>query len=301
MRAESYGRVVQRARLTRELQGLRHARKETQESTARAVGWSTSKLIRVENGTVGITRADLEYLLRHYEVTDENEVSKLAALALDARAPAWWDDYKVPDRAFMSYVGYEAGAGSIRITDGLLVPGLLQTEEYMRALAVTYPPAGGLETIVRLRKARQRAVAARRPEQVYIIDEAVLWRRVGDDMPAQLHRLIELSAKPEITILVIPFDAGPHFGMKGPFALLSFAPATGLEDVLYLESARRGDLVETGGQTTVGSARETQDAVVDAERDDIAEYREGFEGMLRQALTADASADLIERIATGKR
>jgi transcriptional regulator with XRE-family HTH domain len=300
MSAESYGRVVQRARLTRELQGLRHARRETQEGVARAVDWSTSKLIRVENGTVGITRADLEYLLRHYEVTDENEVSRLAALALDARAPAWWDDYKVPDRAFMSYVGYEAGASSIRITDGLLVPGLLQTEEYMRALAVTYPPAGGLETIVSLRKARQRGIAGRRPDQIYILDEAVLRRRVGDDMPTQLHRLVELSAKPEITILVIPFDAGPHFGMKGPFALLGFAPATGLEDVLYLESARRGDLVQTGGQIALASAGEARAAAVDAEKDDIAEYRAGFEGMLEQALSVDASADLIERIAQGK-
>jgi transcriptional regulator with XRE-family HTH domain len=293
MSAASYGRVVQRARLTRELQALRHARRETQDTTARTVGWSVSKLIRVEGGSVGISRADLEYLLKHYGVTDENEVARLAALALDARAPAWWDEYKIPDKAFMTYVGYEAGASSIRITDGLLIPGLLQTEEYMRCLALTYPPAGGLETMVGLRKARQREVSARRPEQIYILDEAVIRRRVGDTMPAQLQRLIELSARPETTILVIPFDAGPHFGMKGPFALLSFDPATGLEDVLYLESARRGDLVETAGQTPQARPGDTEAE----EADDVAEYRDGFDSMAKVALPADASVELIKRIA----
>ena len=79
-----------------------------------------------------------EHLLRHYGITEEKEVSRLAQLAEDARTSGWWDQHKVPDKDFMTYVGYAAGATSIRMTDGYLVPGPLQTEEHMRALTDTY-------------------------------------------------------------------------------------------------------------------------------------------------------------------
>ena len=87
MSSGSYGRVVQRARLTRELQQLRWSRQETQEAAAKALRWSVSKLIRVEGGWVGLSHADLEYLLKHYGVTEEKEVSRLAQIAEDARSP----------------------------------------------------------------------------------------------------------------------------------------------------------------------------------------------------------------------
>jgi hypothetical protein len=295
MSSGSYGRVVQRARLTRELQDLRWSRRETQETAARALRWSKSKLIRVEGGWVGLSQADLEYLLRHYGVTEEQEVSRLAQLAEDARTSGWWDQYKVPDKDFMTYVGYEAGATSIRMTDGYLVPGPLQTEEYMRALTDTYKPVGGLETMIGLRKARQKDLQARRPEQIYVLDEAVLRRRVGDGdtMPAQLRHLVVLSTRPEITILVIPFDAGPHYGMKGPFALLSFDPETGLNDILYLESARRGDLVEGEGQSRLSQDEDSETAGTD----DVAEARDGFDNMVKAALDRNASREFIDRIA----
>jgi hypothetical protein len=250
----------------------------------------------VERGWVGLSQADLEYLLKHYGVTDEKEVSRLVKLADEAKGRAWWDKYRVPDKDFMAYVGYEAGATHIRVTDGYLVPGVLQTEAYMRALANTYAPAGGLETMVALRKDRQKEMQARRPEQIYVLDEAVLRRRrVGDPdtMPAQLRHLFELSSRPEITILVIPFDAGPHYGMKGPFALLSFEPATGLDDILYLESVRRGDLVETVGQNRLSQGEDDEPT----ESDDVATAREGFDSMVKVALDRDASREFIDRLA----
>ena len=207
----------------------------------------------------------------------------------------WWDKYKIPDKDFMAYVGYEAGASFIRMTDGYLVPGPLQTEEYMRALTRTYKPVGGLEAMIGLRKARQRDLRARRPEQIYVLDEAVLRRRVGDvnTTRAQLQHLVELSARPGVTILAIPFDAGPHYGMKGPFALLSFDPATGLDDILYLESVRRGDLVETEGQNRLGQ----DDDAEPTEADDVAEARDGFDNMVKIALDREASRKFIERVA----
>jgi hypothetical protein len=147
-----------------------------------------------------------------------------------------------------------------------------------------------------LRKARQRELRARRPDQIYVLDEAVLRRRVGDanTLRAQLGNLVELSARQEITILVIRFDAGPHYGMKGPFALLSFDPATGLDDILYLESVRRGDLVETEGQNRLSQDEEGTEVT---EVDDVAEAREGFDNMVRVALDRDASREFIDRIA----
>lgn len=294
MSSENYGRVVQRARLTHELQALRVSRQETQAVAAKNLRWSVSKLIRVERGSVGLSPADLVYLLRHYGITDENEVSRLAKLAEDSKATEWWDKYKVPDKDFVTYVGYEAGATSIRMTDGFRVPGPMQTEEYMRTAARTYTPVGGLETMIGLRKARQKDLLKRRPEQVYIMDEAVLRRGPAHVMEPQLRHLVDLSIRPEITTLVIPFDAGHHFGMKGPFALLSFDPATGLEDILYVESPRRGDLVETVGQNKL-SQEEDSEAT---EADDVAEYQDGFDSMVELALDPAASREFIERIAT---
>jgi hypothetical protein len=112
-------------------------------------------------------------------------------------------------------------------------------------------------------------------------------------MPAQLRHLVVLSTRPEITVLVIPFEAGPHYGMKGPFALLSFDPATGLDDILYLESVRRGDLVEAEGQNRL--SRDEDAETTDA--DDVAEAQDGFDNMVNAALDRDASREFIDRIA----
>ena len=112
-----------------------------------------------------------------------------------------------------------------------------------------------IENIVALRKARQDKVASREVEQIYILDEAALRRKVGDTMPDQLRHLVALTDKPNITILVIKFEAGPHFGMRGPFVILKFD--LDIDDVLYLESARRGDLIIAPGwrDTTGRSGR----------------------------------------------
>ena len=91
---------------------------------------------------------------------------------------------------------------------------------------------------VKLREERQRRIAARSPEQYYVLDEAVIRRPVGSAMPDQLRHLIRISQKPNVTIRIIPFSQGPHFGLRGPFVLLSFDGP--LDSVLYLESARRG-------------------------------------------------------------
>jgi transcriptional regulator with XRE-family HTH domain len=286
------GPVVQRRLLVRELKTLRHRAGKSQEEVAGSLEWSPSKLIRVEGGLVGISRTDLEALLRCYGVEDRDRLDELASLARGARAKGWWSDFDISDKAYQTYVGYESGASSIKVSQGLLVPGLLQTVDYARGVTPTYTLQGEAEFVVGLREERQKRVFERAPEQHHIIDEAVIRRHVGDAMPGQLRHLIEVSQQPEVTIQIMPFKAGPHVGMKGPFVLLSFD--TGLEDVLYMESARRGDLLIASpeGETVSGGGG---DPTVDR-TGAIPEYLDGFEQMAKMALGPQQSQEFIGQV-----
>jgi hypothetical protein len=179
------------------------------------------------------------------------------------------------------------------MSDAANIPGILQTEPYMRTLLVAEFGASGerIENIVALRKARQEIMASRKTEQVYILDEAALRRRVGDSMPDQLRHLVALTDKPNITILIIKFDAGPHFGMRGPFVILKFD--FGLDNVLYLESARRGDLIiGPGGERQQGDPGDIAAARVD----DVKDYAAGFRSMINIALDRTDSVKFIQRV-----
>jgi transcriptional regulator with XRE-family HTH domain len=296
MSSDDYGPVVANALLIKDLRARRHGRGEKQEAVAKALEWSKSKFMRVELGTVRVTRADLELLLRHYEVDDDAVVARLISLARAARAPAWWDKHNIGDKAYQAYIGYEAGASTIKMSQGLLVPGILQAPSYARVVAATYVPADQIDGLVSLRIERQENIFDEEnpPQQYHILDEAVIRRRVGNAMPEQLRYLIELSQRPEVDIRVIPFKVGPHFGMRGPFALLGFD--VDLDDVLYLESARRGDLLIAGpddGETVSGSPG----GGASAKLDEIVEYQEGFDTLQKLALEPDASRELLDRAA----
>jgi hypothetical protein len=292
MSSHRSGPVVQRALLTRELIKLRQSSKETQQVAARALRWSLSKFIRVEGGGVRLSQADLEYLLRHYNVTNEEYIKFLSDLAEGGRTRGWWQDYKLSDKAFADYIGYETDASRMQISEGLNIPGLLQTEPYMRAISLAYGIGDEqIGDIIALRKARQEHVGSRAAEQIYILDEAALRRRVSDTMPDQLRHLIALADKPYIIILVIPFGTGPHLGMKGPFTILSFD--FGLEDVLYLEGSRRGDLIlGPGSQTLPEDLKDAAPAWVD----EVVNYQEGFQSMINIALDRADSVKFVERV-----
>ena len=143
-----------------------------------------------------------------------------------------------------------------------------------------------------LRLERQKEVFKRAPDQYHILDEAVLRRHVGTAMPEQLQHLIELADRPEVTIRVIPFAAGPHFGLRGPFVLLGFDVP--LDDVLYLESARRGDLRVSEQDSVAGQGAPAPDDAAE----EIAIYEDGFESLTKLALGTQDSLDLIARIAS---
>lgn len=281
------GPVVQRALLTAELQNLRRDRHKTQEDVARALDWSPSKLIRIEGGSVGISTTDLQALLRLYEVTDTELIKQLETLARGARRRGWWAPFKnVVDQAYYAYLGFEAGASLIRSFEPMVVPGVLQTDEYAAAVTVEYFPnsATSVDSVVdtRLRRQEELLHGANPPRQEFILDEAVVRRRVGGQrdpgiMPRQLHHLLELAALPWCTIEVIPFSKGSHFGLRGPFTLLEFD--MGLNTVLFLENSRA-----SGGEVTSAAA-------------DVATYLEAFEHLRELTLSPDESVAFIREAA----
>jgi Domain of unknown function (DUF5753) len=174
-------------------------------------------------------------------VTDEEERDALRALARRASAPGWWHDYSdVLPTWFEAYVGLEEVATQIRAYEVQFVPGLLQTEDYARAVTLLGHDAASareIERRVRLRMTRQGVLAREDPPNVWaVIDEAVLRRPAGGPavMRGQLEHLAELALRPNVTIQIIPFRTGGHSAAGGPFSILRFAEPD-LPDVVYLE------------------------------------------------------------------
>lgn len=240
--------VVQRRRLRTELRKARQDSGQTQDQVALAMDWSLSKVIRIEAGSVGISTNDLKVLLRHYKIVDPARTEELIALARAARERSWWSMYRdVAPPGLLQLIGYESAASIRRNFEPLLVPGLLQTEEYARAVIRgldDQAPAERVDTRVEIRMRRQELVdRANPPLLFFILDEAVVRRVVGSKgiMRRQIRRLIELADRPNVTIEVVPFGAGVHPGLKGSFVVLEFPDAAD-DDVLYLESPS-GDLI----------------------------------------------------------
>jgi transcriptional regulator with XRE-family HTH domain len=286
--ATDQGPVVQSAVLRGEIVRLRKESGLTQEQVAADLEWSPSKLIRVEGGRSSITKVDLDALLARYGVTSESTRERLQLMNRGARERGWWDKYRGEDVAsnYLSYVGFEAGAAFIRQFESAFVPGLLQTADYAEAVTVNSVDAIRVASIVGLRLERQSELAQRdpRPRQYYVVDEAVVRRHVGiakspDIMPEQLRHIADKAEQDDlITIRVIPFEAGAHRGLYGPFALLEFDG--GLPDLLYIDAGR----AEFASMVMGDDAR-------------VAEYRDDFELLLEDALSADKSIELIRSVA----
>jgi transcriptional regulator with XRE-family HTH domain len=281
------GPVVQSALLCRELTSLRREKELTYAQVAAALGWSPSKLIKIEGGHGTITTADLDALLAQYGITEAATVELFHALHRGARGRAWWDSYAGQvNPAYLKYVGYEAGAVSIRQFQNSLVPGLLQTPRYADVVTnVGAADAGWVTPVTELRFERQSHLASRSapPRQLFVIDEAVIRRHVGISqdpaiMPDQLRSIARRAEQDTlVTVRVIPFGAGAHPGLFGPFTLLGFGEE--LPDVLYRDPGR-GTF-----ELTIG------------DHPQVSEHMADFEGLLESALTAGESIQLIWTVA----
>ncbi|RSM85027.1 transcriptional regulator [Kibdelosporangium aridum] len=209
------------------LRDARTKRKLTQKDVADAMEWSTSKLVRIEGGNVGISVTDLKALLFQYEITDEAEVGRFVELARAAKKAAWWQpyrDYFPPE--FITFLGLEASSIRLRQFQQLVVPGLLQAPEYIRVLMqLGSPPPEQQERGFAIRTQRQKLIADGGPEMFFIIDESVLFRQIGDQsvMRAQLLHLKELAARSNISIRILPFSVGVHPGMRESFEIFELS------------------------------------------------------------------------------
>ena len=219
----SGGPTVQRLVLGSQLHRLRESRGITAEQAAEAIRGSHSKISRIEHGRVGFKARDVSDLLTLYGVTDAEERAALLNLAKEANARGWWHAYSdiLPLWA-ESYVGLEAAASVIRTYQIQLIPGLLQTEGYARAL-IRQGSAATEEEI-----ARRGELRASRQE--------ILRRPVGsrEVVREQLAYLAEVADHPAVTLQILPFSAGAHSAMGGPFTILRFAEPD-LADVVYIE------------------------------------------------------------------
>ncbi|MFI0422850.1 helix-turn-helix domain-containing protein [Spongiactinospora sp. 9N601] len=211
----------------------------SREDVAQRLDWHSTKLYRIENARSGVTPADMRHLLDMYGIAEDRQREALVQLARNAREKGWWARYQdiLPD----SYVELEAEASAIRTFEPTLIPGLLQTEGYARALMRGSLVARDIERRVSARMKRQSILTGDdgHPQLWGIIDEAALTRPVGGPaiMRDQIDRLIEAQEQENITLQVVRSSVGAHPGMNGAFVLLDFPNPELSAPLVYLETA----------------------------------------------------------------
>ena len=217
------------------LRSLRADTGLTVEQVAKRLGFSPSKMSRLENGRRGASKFDIQRLCALYEV-NEKQREQLTELAAEGKQRAWWSS-SLP---YYDYVGLEAAAASISDYGLALVPGLLQTHDYASAVVRAAVPTSAptiAEERVQARMARQRLLSTpESPSFDAVLDESVLHRVVGSPavMLAQLRRLLEMSELPKVNIRIVPYGAGVVPAGVNKFVILRFA-VSGLADIVLLE------------------------------------------------------------------
>lgn len=222
---------MRRRRLAAELRRLRTDARLPIEDVAGKLKWPASKISRIENRQVGISTRDLRRLLDLYEVTDRTYLDELLEMARRATERGWWQSYGgVVPTALGNLIGLEAEAATIRTYEPELVPGLLQTPDYARAVIRAGRPGDTAQEIdrrVEVRLERQEVLTRTTPpppKVSVVLNEGVLARRVGgpEVMRAQLEHLVRDRDRANIVIQILPFSAGEHPAMVGPFTMLTF-------------------------------------------------------------------------------
>jgi transcriptional regulator with XRE-family HTH domain len=269
---------VARKYLSDSLRPAREARALTQEEVARRLDWSHSKVVRIENGTVGLSLTDLRALLQLFNVTDVETVVRLEDAARIAKRRPWRKNGKALDDAgFAAYLSYEGVASAIMTFQMLTIPGLLQTPQYARAIFEANN-ASDVDDRLEVRLKRQSLLdGPDAPTLVCVMDEAALRRQVGGPsvMCDQLVSLRAAAERDTISVEVIPYSAGAYRSMVEPFTLLRSERWD--EDVLFREGALR--------------------TVTDHEDHElIAKYQDRFDSLRRASLRGEAAISLIDAV-----
>jgi transcriptional regulator with XRE-family HTH domain len=251
---------VQRRRLAAELRRLREEQNLTGEEVADALRWSGSKISRIETSRTGVKSGDLSKLLELYGVPADHR-QELVALAREPRRKGWWEAYTdVLLEQYAAYIMLESDAAAIFCWSPEIIHGLLQTEDYAKAVTkahgTEYDPPGEVARRIQARLRRQGILTREDPPEVtFVLDESVLIRRQADNtvMRGQLAHLIQIAGLPNVKLHILPL-AGTHpVGAGGGFALMQFPPVPGIgpaPDVVYVEQLAKSVLyVEDEAET----------------------------------------------------
>ena len=272
--------TLRRRELGARLRKLRGEQGLTVDRVAELLLCSPSKVSRMETGQRGATARDIRDLCRIYGVTQEAQVASMMELAKEGKQQGWWQSYELD--YFATYVDQEQAATWLCYYQSSIVPGLLQTPEYARAMHQGSLPAEftteRADALIEVRLRRQQVLTTRDPllRLEAIIDEAVLHRVVGGPgvMAAQLRHLVEVGNMPNVTLRAIPFGVGAHPAMDNMFNILEFGDIA--PRIVYVEGLMGWIFIEK-------------------ERD-VARYEQVLEHLREIALDPKETIDLISKI-----
>ncbi|GHG47614.1 helix-turn-helix domain-containing protein [Streptomyces griseocarneus] len=271
--------TVLRVVLGKRLHDLREKAGLSYEEAGRALDVTHATVRRMEKAEVGLKIPYVEKLLRVYGVLDAEEVEGFLALTREANRPGWWHRFRdVLPEWFSAFVSLEGEANLIRAYEPHYIPGLLQTEDYARAVlraGMPHAREADVERAVTVRRERQGLLTREKAPLLWVVmDETVLRRPIGgpDVMRAQLDRLIEATDMPNVRLQFMPFAAGPHPAMYGPFHIFRF-PIQELPDIAYAENL-------------VGASYFDQ-------RDDVSSFLEALDRMCAQAAPAHTTKAIL--------
>ncbi len=269
-----------------ELRRYREAAGLSTTQAAEALDCTKGKISRMENGRVLVRTPDVVALLHAYGVDEPETRERLTRLTRTAnrrRREGWWHQYgSVLADTYRDYVEMESICESVRIFQAQLIPGLLQTAEYARAVTVAsraWQSSEEIDQFVQVRIARQQRLVNESPLELWaVLAQGVLHQQVGGNevMHAQLRHVIAMAEQPNITVQVLPFSRGAHSGMFGPYLLMSFPQVTA-QDLVLTETP-------TGN---IWMERESE----------VAHYRTLFDDARTASLPPTESLTLIRRIA----
>ena len=275
--------TLARRRLGAALRELRDAAGLTRETVGEALDCSGSKISRIEGGDVGVRRGDLLTMLDLYGLTDEDRRQAFVDLARKSKErDGWWLKYSRLPNPYLRLIQLETVASAIHNFQLIVVPGLLQTEDYARAVIRAHRPDDSpdeIERHVKVRRERQDLLRGDdAPELWAVLDEAALLRTIGGPavMTQQLRWLAEINDHPRVNVQILPFDHGGHQATTGAFAILRFDdPAD--PDVVYVEGF--------AGDVYLDSAEDAQRATL------------VFDRLRADALSSTKSTEMITTVA----
>lgn len=284
-----HGPAVRRRKLGEELRSLRHASGLTSREAAQLLGWHQSKVSRIETGVSGVRPDDVNRLLDAYGMDDPKLREVLGALAGSAGGggAGWWHAYRglIPPQ-YRDFISLESQARTARTLETSVVPGLLQTADYARAVtraSLDGLPSGQLDSLVEVRLTRQGVLRSDPPLRLSaVLDEAVLRREVGGRrvMRQQLRHLARVAQLPHVHLQLLPFAVGGYVGLTSPFVIFSFPTASDL-DVVVLDHLTSSLYLER--------------------KEDLAAYSAAFRTLQAHALSPEHTLDLIAAIDRGDR